>query len=121
MGRAFRARIEGTKLFIIQLDDDVNDGSSKPSRAHQRLPGSKFPLGLGPDSIEAREEVWAAAGSEWPLIPERYLRWEAGHSKDGEEAAPTRFRSKEDAFVHGNHARGTIRKRAGYGERSSRG
>ncbi|KAL8927091.1 MAG: hypothetical protein Q9172_001513 [Xanthocarpia lactea] len=101
MSRAFGARIEGTKLFIIQLHDDVNDGSSKPSRAHERLPGSKFLLGLGPDSIEGGEEVWAAAGSEWPFILERYPRREAGHSKDGEEAAPTRFRFKGEAFVHG--------------------
>ncbi|KAL8942516.1 MAG: hypothetical protein Q9216_001617 [Gyalolechia sp. 2 TL-2023] len=96
MRRAFGARIEGTKLFIVQIDDDDSKGSSEPSRAHRGSSGPKFLLGLGPDSIKGGEEIWAAAGAEWPFVIER-----RPHRKDEEEGAATRFRFKGESFVHG--------------------
>ena len=96
--RAFGARVAATKLFILQLDDDNKIDSSQ---AHQKLPGPSLLLGIGPDSIEGGEEVWAAAGTEWPFILERHPRKESYHHKDGEEVALTTYRFKGEAFVHG--------------------
>ena len=96
--RAFGARVVATKFFIIQLDDDNVIDSS---RAHQQLPGPNLLLGIGPDSIEGGEEIWAAAGTEWPFILERHSRQEVYDYKDGEEAALTTYQFKGEAFVHG--------------------
>lgn len=102
--KAFSARAEGTKLFLVQLDDgdyEVSSGSSASSRAHQRLPDSRLLLGIGPDSIEGGDEVWAAAGTEWPFIIKRHPRHEAVHHKDGESMTPITYQFKGEAFVHG--------------------
>ena len=96
--RAFGVRASSTKLFILQLDDDNHLDSSQ---AHRELPGSNLLLGIGPDSIEGGEEVWAAAGTEWPFILERHPRQEANHLKEEEERALTTYRFKGEAFVHG--------------------
>ena len=84
--RAFGARVASTKLFILQLDNDNNIDSSQ---AHQEFPGSNLLLGIGPDSIEGGEEVWAAAGTEWPFILRRHPRQKTYENNGGEEAALT--------------------------------
>ena len=96
--RAFGARVAATKLFLIQLDDDNHVDSS---RARQQSPGPTLLLGIGPDNIEGEEEVWAAAGAEWPFMLERHLRQESNHLKDGEEEALKIYQFKGEAFVHG--------------------
>ena len=96
--RAFGARVAATKLFLIQLDDGNDIGSSQ---AHQQFPRPNLLLGIGPDSIEGEEEVWAAAGTEWPFILQRHSRREAHDYKDGEEVASTTYQFKGEAFVHG--------------------
>ena len=95
--RAFGVRAAATKLFILQLDDDSNFDSSQ---AHRQLPGSNLLLGIGPDSIEEGDEVWAAAGTEWPFVLDRHPRQEAYHHKE-KEAVLTTYRFKGETFLHG--------------------
>ena len=65
------------------------------------MPRPNILLGIGPDTIEGGEEVWAAAGAEWPFILERHPRQEVSHYNDGEEAAPITYQFKGEAFAHG--------------------
>ncbi|CAO1604277.1 hypothetical protein XANCAGTX0491_007837 [Xanthoria calcicola] len=95
MRRAFGARIEATKLFILQLDDHVHNDSSESSWASQGSVNPNFLLGIGPESINGGEEIWAATGTEWPFVLERNPR------QDREEEASAAFRFKGEAFVLG--------------------
>ena len=96
--RAFGVRAAATKIFIIQLDDDIKIDSSQ---THQQSRDPNLLLGIGPDSIEGEEEVWAAAGTEWPFILERHPSQEVNHLKEEEEVALATYRFKGEAFVHG--------------------
>ncbi len=96
--RAFGSRVAATKVFLVELNGENNTDSSQ---AYQQLSRANLLLGIGPDSIEGEEEVWAAAGTEWPFILERHSQGEAYDYKDGEEAVATTYRFKGEAFVRG--------------------
>ena len=95
---AFGTRAAATKLFLVELNEENLIGSSQ---AHPQWPRPNLLLGIGPDSIEGGEEVWAAAGTEWPFILERKSRREADDYKDEDEVVSTTYQFKGEAFGHG--------------------
>ena len=96
--RAFGARVAATKLFLIQLHDDNRIHSSWPA---QKLPGPIRLLGIGSDNVEGGDELWAAAGAEWPFILKRHQGQKSDQTKDGEREALKTYQLKGEAFVYG--------------------
>ena len=98
--REFGARVAATKVFLIQLDDDSQVDAS---RASQIFPGPTRLLGIGPSNIEGGEEVWAAAGAEWPIILGRHQhqRQVLYPYTNGEQGPWNTYQFKGEAFVHG--------------------
>jgi Heterokaryon incompatibility protein (HET) len=96
--RAFGARVAATKLFLVQLDDD---SSPAPLQAQQQPLAKTLLLGLGPDILDAGDEVWAAAGAEWPFIFCPHARGDEDVYRDEDGVALDSFHFMGEAYVHG--------------------
>ena len=96
--RAFGARISATKLFLVQLDDENN---TTRLQAQQKPPTKTLLLGLGPDSFDIGDEIWAAAGAEWPFIFHPYKRRDEDVYRDIDGVVLDLSHLVGEAYVHG--------------------
>ena len=93
--RAYGARIAATKLFLVELE---GNNSLMPLQ----LPSEKtLLLGLGSDTLAAGDEVWAAAGAEWPLILRPHVLEDGNVYRDKDGVVLDPFFFKGEAYVHG--------------------
>jgi hypothetical protein len=61
-------RARGRSVFAMELDDEYGRRLCTISGVSNRKEATKMLLGLGPEMMAMKDEIWALQGSEWPFL-----------------------------------------------------